>query len=111
MRFHDRFEWDSAKAILNESQHEVTFKDASMVLGQDDGDLHLIEFYDDEHSVDEDRFTTFGSLPQDRSIVLRITWAERSDDLGFLTRILSARVANQRQRSEYAREIKKRSRS
>jgi uncharacterized DUF497 family protein len=108
MNLHERFDWDQAKATLNEAEHDVTFEEAKLVLEQDDGDIYLIEFYDDEHSVREDRYCTFGSLPTDRSIVLRITWTPRDDEGGQLTRIISARAANRRQRLEYAKEIRKR---
>ena len=53
MRLHERFDWDPAKARLNEVEHEVAFQEARLVLEQDDGDIYLIESYDDEHSRHE----------------------------------------------------------
>jgi uncharacterized DUF497 family protein len=111
MRFHERFEWDPDKAAINEVEHDVTFNDARIILEQDDAEVFLIESYDDDHSAREDRFCTFGSHPMDRSIVLRITWTERVDERGPVTRIISARAANRQQRKEYAGEIRKRLRS
>jgi uncharacterized DUF497 family protein len=111
-KLHTRFEWDNDKAAQNESAHHgVTFDDAREVLEQEDGDIYLIESYDDEHSDKEDRYVTFGSHPLDRNIVLRISWTERIDPDEPVTRIISARPANQKQRKEYAEEIRKRIRN
>jgi uncharacterized DUF497 family protein len=106
--YRTRFDWDAAKARQNRAAHDISFDEAAIVLGQDDAEIYLLEFYDDEHSTGEDRFSTFGSLPQDRAIVLRITWTEREDDAGPITRIISARPATPKQRSEYAEEVQKR---
>jgi uncharacterized protein len=108
MRLHRRFEWDSKKAGMNMRRHDLSFDDAATVLGQHDGEIYLIEEYDDEHSHEEDRYRTFGSHPQDRNIVLCISWTERQDKKGSITRIISARFATPRQRKEYAVQIRKR---
>jgi len=108
VRYHERFEWDVTKAKRNLAEHGVALEEAELVLGQDDAENYLLEFYDDEHSTDEDRYCTIGSLPEDRNIVLRITWTERADDLGTVSRIISVRTASRRQRSEYAKEIRRR---
>jgi uncharacterized DUF497 family protein len=91
MRLHRKFEWDRRKAKLNIRRHRVSFDEAATVLAEENGDIHLIEEYDDEHSDEEDRYRTIGSHPQDRGIVLCISWTEREDEEGSTTRILSAR--------------------
>ncbi|MGA2443736.1 MAG: BrnT family toxin, partial [Tepidisphaeraceae bacterium] len=70
----------------------------------------LIEEYDDEHSDEEDRYRTIGSHPQDRGIVLCLSWTEREDEEGSTTRIISARAATSRERKRYAAEIQRRNR-
>ena len=111
MRLHFRFEWDSAKAASNLRRHGVSFDDAARVLGQAEGDYYLIEEFDDAHSEQEDRYRTFGSHPEDRTIVLQISWTERESKTGPVTRVISARAASPRQRKEYAERIRRKNRS
>jgi len=77
LRLHERFEWDAAKAKANLRKHSVSFDDAAAVLADESGDRFQIEEYDDEHSMDEDRWITTASHPADRRIVLRIVWTPR----------------------------------
>jgi uncharacterized DUF497 family protein len=111
MRLHWRFEWDRRKAKLNIRRHGVSFDDAATILAQEAGNLYLIEEYDDEHSDEEDRYRTIGSHPQDRAIVLCISWTEREDEEGAITRIISARAASSWERKQYERQIRGRDRS
>jgi hypothetical protein len=46
------FEWDDAKSTGNKRKHGVTFDEAESVFY----DENAIEFYDPDHSRDEDRF-------------------------------------------------------
>lgn len=111
MRLHWRFEWDKKKAVQNLRRHGVMLDDAAVVLGQEDGDFYLIEDYDDEHSNKEDRYCTFGSHPEDRGKILRISWTDRTDEEGQVTRIISVRGANSLERKLYAEQIQRRNRS
>lgn len=52
-----------------------------------------IEFYDDDHSGDEDRYNTIGMVRE----VLFVVYTERNDT----TRIISARKATPRERRIY----------
>jgi uncharacterized DUF497 family protein len=104
-RLHDSFEWDEDKAGKNLKNHGVSFDDATLVLADQDGDIYQIEGFDALHSDDEDRFTTTASHPNDRRIVLRITWTDRSAGGERITRIISARLATKRERKSYAQEI------
>jgi uncharacterized protein len=105
MRLHDDFEWDHARAMANREKHRVTFEIAAVVLADKDGDVHHLEEYDDSHSYREDRYTTTCSHPDDRSVILRVSWTDRPSVGGHLTRIISARLATARERKLYAKEI------
>jgi len=105
MRLHGEFEWDPRKAAANWKKHGVRFEEAAVVLADDEGDAYHVEEPDDEHNVGEDRFVTFGSRPDDRGIVLRISWTDRSAAKRQVTRIISARPANKQERKLYAQEI------
>ena len=105
MRLHYEFEWDENKAAANRKKHGVTFEFAEEVLGDDEGDIYLVEVPDDDHSDTEDRYTTFGSHPNARKIVLRITWTERRSGTRRVTRIISARAATNKEKKDYAKKI------
>ena len=86
-----------------ESQkHGVSFELAEAVLRDDEGDVYHVDERDDDHSEEEDRYTTFGSFPANRSLVLRITWTRRD---GKCTRIISARQASKKEMKDYAQKI------
>jgi uncharacterized DUF497 family protein len=107
MRLHDSFEWDGEKAVKNLKKHDVSFDDAALVLADQDGGVYHIEDFDAVHSGYEDRYITTASHPNDRRIVLRITWTDRSARKERITRVISARLATKLERKNYAREIGK----
>jgi uncharacterized protein len=90
MRLHDHLEWDEDKAAKNQKKHHVTFDDAARVLADE-----------------EDRYITTASHPDDRKIVMRISWTDRSSHEKQITRIISARLASLRERKSYAQEIRR----
>ena len=51
-----RFEWDAAKAATNSKKHGVSFEEAQSVFY----DEFAVQFFDEEHSSDEDRFLLLG---------------------------------------------------
>jgi uncharacterized DUF497 family protein len=102
---HESFEWDEDKAERNLRKHGVSFDDAASVLSDEAGDTFHVEEYDLEHSTEEDRYVTTASHPDDREIVLVISWTDRSREHGKFTRIISARVATKAERRRYAKEI------
>ena len=108
MMLHDHFEWDEDKAEKNLKKHRVSFDDAAYVLADEEGDVNHIEEYDQAHSSVEDRYLTTASHPDDRSIVLRISWKDASIRQTKITRIISARVATRAESENYANEISKR---
>ena len=76
------FEWDPDKAAVNETKHGVTFLEAATVFG----DPLAITFADPDHSVNEQRYLTFGLSRLDRLLVVSHTDREGRH------RIISARV-------------------
>ena len=59
-----RFEWDPVKAASNAKKHKVTFEAAKTVFYDD----FAVQFFDEEHSADEDRFLLLG-MSSDASVV------------------------------------------
>ncbi len=80
-----RFDWDPAKAASNAKKHKVTFEVAKTVFYDD----FAVQFFDEEHSVDEDRFLLLGMSSDAR--LLLVCHCERED--GDVIRIISARKA------------------
>jgi uncharacterized DUF497 family protein len=105
MRRHEDFEWDSEKGRINRRKHRVSFEEGAAVLHDLQADRFHLEEFDDEHDSDEDRYVTFGSHPDDRSIILRIVWTDRSTASRRITRIISARAATKKERRRYAQEL------
>ncbi len=67
-----RFEWHTAKAILNERKHGVTFEEASTVFE----DRRRLQLYDLKHSVEEDREIVIGFSHRMR--LLMVVYYERN---------------------------------
>jgi uncharacterized DUF497 family protein len=86
------FEWDDEKAILNILKHGVTFKEATTVFHDFDA---LIE-EDAEHSIHERRQWAIGLSAKGLTLVIVFTIRP-----GPLTRIISARMANRKERETY----------
>jgi uncharacterized protein len=106
MKYHDEFEWDPVKAKANEKKHRgITFEDAAAVLADEQAEIFHYEVPDDPHSMEEDRVTTFASHPFDRSVILRVTWTDRSKKGKQITRIISARLATLEERKQYEKAI------
>ena len=80
-----KFEWDPAKAAANLRKHKVSFMEAQSVFYDD----FAIQFFDDGHSDDEDRFIMLGMSSIARLLV--VVHCERSR--GQIVRIISARRA------------------
>ena len=83
------FEWDDEKAALNFTKHGITFDTAAKVFS----DPYLLEEYDEEHSIDEDRWKIIGMVGK----ILFVIYTER----GEYTRLISAREATPRERRRY----------
>ena len=87
------FDWDPEKARANLSAHGVSFEEARSVFYDD----YAIQFFDDDHSGDEDRFLMLGMSNLAR--VLMVVHCYRADDA--VIRIISARKPTKTERSYY----------
>lgn len=88
------FEWDPEKAKSNLSKHGVSFEEAQSVFF----DPASITVPDPDHSIDELRFIINGFSIWQRQLVVVHT------DRGGRIRIISARLANRRERKLYEQE-------
>ena len=86
-----KFEWDEAKANSNYSKHGVSFQEATTVFG----DPLAGTFPDPDHSHQEERWLTVGASAEGRLLVVVHT------DHSITFRIISARVATNRERNRY----------
>ena len=85
------FEWDLEKAAANKQKHGVSFEEAATVFG----DALAITFADPDHSIEEERYLTFGNSRFDRLLV--VCHAEYGDRV----RIISARLMTRQERRIY----------
>jgi uncharacterized DUF497 family protein len=88
-----RFEWDSAKAASNAKKHKVTFELAKSVFYDD----FAVQFFDEEHSSDEDRFLLLGMSSDARLLLVCHCEMEEAN----VIRIVSARKATQSEAQYY----------
>jgi hypothetical protein len=87
------FEWDDRKDVENRHKHGVSFEEARTVFYDD----FAVQFFDEEHSGEEDRFVLLGASAKQR--VLLVCHCERVG--GSVIRIISARKATNKERSLY----------
>jgi uncharacterized protein len=87
-------EWDPAKAMSNLEKHGVDFADAAVAL-EDPLALSMR----DPGSEEEERFICLGVDPFGRLLVVVFTMR------GERTRLISARLATNRERHQYEEEI------
>ena len=88
-----KFEWDPSKAESNAKKHKVTFEVAKTVFYDD----FAVQFLDEEHSFDEERFLLLGMSSDAR--LLLVCHCERED--GDVIRIISARKATESEAQNY----------
>jgi uncharacterized DUF497 family protein len=93
----DLFEWDPDKARSNLVKHEVSFEEAQTVFF----DPTSLTVPDPLHSVSEQRFIITGLSILQRQLV--VVHTDRNDRI----RIISARLANRRERKKYEQENRK----
>jgi uncharacterized protein len=86
-----RFEWDPAKAAENLAKHGVSFEEAATVFR----DALSATGSDPDHSIDEERFVTFGISTAGR--LLTIAHTDHDDTI----RIISARPVTPSERNIY----------
>ena len=83
-----KFEWDPPKAAANLKKNQVSFDEARPVFY----DEFAVQFFDGEHSSDEDRFLMLGMSSGAK--LLLVCHCEREQ--GEVIRIISARKATKR---------------
>ncbi|MEE4378715.1 MAG: BrnT family toxin [Candidatus Competibacteraceae bacterium] len=86
-----KFVWDQKKAHANRRKHGVSFEEATTALR----DALSVTGYDPDHSIDEDRFVTFGMSEKNRLLVVSHT------EEGDVIRIISCRPATPPERTIY----------
>ena len=88
-----KFEWDARKDSANQRKHGISFEEAQSVFF----DENAVQFYDEHHSEQEDRFIMLGLSI--RSRILVVCHCERES--GNVIRIISARKATRSERQYY----------
>ena len=87
-----RFVWDSSKESLNKRKHGISFEEARTVFY----DENAIEYFDPDHSEDEDRFIMLGFSFKLRMLV--VCYCTRTENA---IRIISARKATRHEAENY----------
>ena len=85
------FDWDESKAQANLAKHGVTFDEAKSVFA----DPFYVDFYDPDHSDEEERYIIIGQSQRARLLV--VSYTERQQQ----TRLISAREATRREKQAY----------
>lgn len=85
------FEWDRDKARKNLAKHGVSFDEAKTVFD----DPLYVDFFDPDHSADEERYIIVGQSRQDRLLV--VSYTERKN----LIRLISVREATRSEKDAY----------
>ena len=83
------FEWDDEKNRINKRKHHISFETAEKVFADD----HRIEWFDEEHSAEEDRYITLGMVDN----ILHVVYTERGEAI----RLITARRADKHERRKY----------
>ena len=86
-----KFEWNENKAVANLSKHGVSFDEAKTVFD----DPLYVDFYDPDHSYNEDRHIIIGQSQQGRLLI--VSYTEREN----VIRLISARKLTQEEREAY----------
>jgi len=86
-----QFEWNENKGERNLSKHGVSFEEAKTVFD----DPLYVDFYDPDHSEDEERYLIVGESNQGR--VLIVSYTERGNSI----RLISAREVTRTEREAY----------
>ena len=87
------FEWDTNKEKSNIKKHGVSFVDAKTAFH----DEYAMQFYDPDHSDDEDRFILLGTNHQLKTLVICHCFRQTET----VIRIISARHADASEQAAY----------
>jgi len=91
------FEWNESKNRSNYLKHGIWFEEAQTIWA----DSASIEFFDPDHSSNEDRYIRIGHSTRNR--ILLVVFCERAG--GSAVRIISARKATTREARDYEKGI------
>ena len=86
------FEWDDNKEKINFDKHGIDFSTAARVFK----DKNRLEYYDEVHSISEDRYITIGQI-DGVAIVIMVVYTKRNHAI----RIISARKATKKEGMMY----------
>ena len=87
------FAWDDNKNVLNQKKHDISFEEAKTVFY----DENAFDFYDIDHSEDEDRFILLGLSNKVRILV--VSYCFNVDQ--SIIRIISSRKATKKESEFY----------
>ena len=85
------YEWDEEKAARNLEKHGISFADAATVFN----DPLYVDFYDPDHSSDEQRYLVIGMSREGHLVI--VSYTERND----VIRLISAREVTSAERKAY----------
>ena len=85
------FTWNEDKAAGNHKKHGIAFEEAATVFN----DPYFIDFFDPDHSDDEDRFIIIGMSNRQRLLI--VSYTERLNGI----RVISARETTRQERTIY----------
>ena len=85
------YEWDPVKNLVNIRKHKVSFEQAKIALE----DPYRLCFYDEAHSLNEDRYIVFGNA-EGRILFVSIVWVDEDT-----IRIISARRVSRNEMEAY----------
>ena len=89
-----RFSWDNRKDKTNKKKHGISFDEAQTVFF----DENAIEFFDPDHSENENRFIMLGLSYRLRILVVCHCLRENATEI----RIISARKATKKEQKMYS---------
>ena len=89
------FKWDEDKNRTNQSKHGIDFKESKSVFY----DTNAVEYFDPDHSEEEDRFLTIGLSAKTRLLIVNYKFSE-FDDYDVI-RIFSSRKATKNEKKQY----------
>jgi uncharacterized DUF497 family protein len=86
-----QFEWNENKAASNLSKYGVSFEEAKTVFD----DPLYVDFYEPDHSEDEERYLIVGESNRGRLLI--VSYTKRGDSI----RLISAREVTRTEREAY----------
>jgi uncharacterized DUF497 family protein len=88
--------WDDRKNIANQNKHRISFEEAQTVFF----DENAIEYFDPDHSEDQDRYLMLGLSYRLRPLVVSHCLPKDGSEI----RIISARKATKKEQKSYTGE-------